>query len=471
MPAAAPTVRVLLVGDLMLGRGVGDLVIQAPETIFEQIRPVIVDADLAVGNLESPLTRRTHVLGPNALEALPEAASLLAGAGFDVLSVANNHAGDAGPETVSDTLAALRAADLAPVGGGTAAEAWAPLVVEREGVRIAFLAFDTTGAGPSADGGVGIAVWDPTRAEHAVAQARERADVVVVGLHGGVEYLPRPDPVLADVVDRVSSWGADVVWASGAHVPYPVTVSSTRFGRPSVQAPGLGNALFDRGLQGTETGAVLEVLVGHAGVVAYRTGHVESVLRSRFAGWQPPVGDAVSVDGEWWAPTLPFVAGEHTPADGVAPPFGDAVVVAASRGDLTGDGVADVVTVYRRPVRDRPLHRAFPGIEFADEAGNSAHLAVLDGADGRLLWGAGTLVRPVADVAVCDASLALGFGALADPDVHRVTSAGAWFWRGDGFSTLPVLPGTARLGCVDIDGDGRTEPILSGRTAGSDSGG
>ena len=145
--AAAPGVlRLFLAGDVMLGRNVAPVVTSDPASVFERLRPALVGADVAFANLESPLTDRPHLRGEFALEAAPSAATLLAGAGFDVLGLANNHATDAGLDTVLDSIAALEAAGLAWVGAGADAErAIAPLIVGSSGVRVGVLAFDMSG--------------------------------------------------------------------------------------------------------------------------------------------------------------------------------------------------------------------------------------------------------------------------------------------------------------------------------------
>jgi hypothetical protein len=335
-------------------------------------------------------------------------------------------------------------------------------VFERNGVRVAVLAVDATGGGPPAGDGPGVASWDADRVEQAVRQARAMADVVVVGMHGGVEYLPRPDPAMRHRVEQLTEWGADVVWGSGAHVRQPVVVSSTPDGRPSVQAPSLGNALFDQGLPGTSEGLVLEVLVGRDGVIAHRVGTVVAHLRAVFQGWDPPEGDVVALDAEWW--TLDRAV---DPADLATPEavseviglFAEATDVTAAQGDVTGDGVVDVVVSYRRPYRERLLHRAYPDTNFTDARGRTAHLSLFEPV-GRMIWGAGTLTSPVATFAICDGSLALAFSTL---DRDDVVSGGAWVWRTFGFTTSEVLDGAAIPVCIDIDRDGRTDPILIDR--------
>lgn len=324
------------------------------------------------------------------------------------------------------------------------------------------LAYDLTGGGPVAGHEPGVATWDPAAVREAVRSARAGADVVIVGLHGGVEYLPRPDPVLRGVVDQLTSWGADVVWAAGAHVPYPVSTGTGLDGRISLRAPGLGNALFDQGESRGGEGLLLEVLVDRDGVIAMRTGQVAAHLRSSFVGWDDPTGDAASLDGEWWSLVRPVEPVPSTAPDGPLPAHRPAsVAVDAGLGDVDGDGGDEIVVSYRRPFEPKLLHQAFPDVDLVDADGHAAHLAVYRADDGVLVWGAGTLLAPIADVEVCDGSLALGFSGLDDP---AVTNAGAWRWSAFGFSTATVLEGVAQPGCADVDADGHTDPVLTGRS-------
>ncbi|MDO8363040.1 MAG: CapA family protein [Actinomycetota bacterium] len=456
----ASPVRLVFLGDVMLGRHVAAVAELDPGSIFEHLRPTLVAADLALANLESPLTSRAHIGSGIALEADPSAAPLLASAGIDIVDLANNHATDAGPETVLDTLDATSAAGVRAVGAGADdIAAAAPLIVDVDGVRVGIVAFDLAGGTAAGAESPGVNGWDPVAAERAVRALRLEADVVIVGLHGGVEYLPQPDPVLQRVAGELAMWGADVVWGHGAHVAYPTT--TTVGGRPAVIAHGLGNALFDQRLPGTSEGLVLEVLVDANGVVAQRTGRVAiDAGRTSFAGWGLPAGDAVALANEWWSPVRVI-------AEQPAPPCAEmdidaifrrlpagATVLSSACGDVTGSGGNELVVAYRRPTSAETLQRAFPGRQWADSQGLSAHLAVMS-SDGRMLWGAATLLDPVGRVTVCSHSVAVELTTLDDP---AVTAVGAWRWREFGFATAPQLPGPALFSCADVDGDGTTEP-------------
>ncbi len=90
---------------------------QTPEGLFEDVRFVVAGADIAVANLESPLSVRPQVTTGEQLIGNPGSARLLGAVGFDAMGIANNHAGDAGSESVADTIAALEAAAVLPIGG------------------------------------------------------------------------------------------------------------------------------------------------------------------------------------------------------------------------------------------------------------------------------------------------------------------------------------------------------------------
>ena len=225
--AVAGTARLLFAGDAMLGRSVAVIARDDPEGLFRDVRRVIRAADVAAVNVESPLTLRPHIsANPHRLEAHPATARLLADAGFDIGSVANNHAGDAGPASVLDSVEALDGAGMLAVGGGAnAADAHRARTIEVHGLHVAFLAFDVSGSGLTAtEGRPGIATWDAATAETTVADARAANDIVVVSIHGGVADRESVDPLLAPVAERLASWGTDVVWGHGPHVEQPIVV-------------------------------------------------------------------------------------------------------------------------------------------------------------------------------------------------------------------------------------------------------
>ena len=272
---ALPTFTLAFVGDVMLGRGVAQALDGDWEVAFDDVRPWLVGADLAFANLESPLmaapfSPSSPALGRTEdgrydLRASPDAVAALRAAGFDVVSVANNHALDAGPAGLAQTLDVLRAAGIVGVADWEAGR-----LVDREIGRLVggerfpivqstgmptyqVLAFDDS-AGP----------MDVEGAVRAVAAAAEQADLVIVSVHWGGEYQAAPSPRQRTVAARLAAAGADVVAGHGPHVLQPVEwVGET------LVAYSLGNFLFDQPYPvDCHWGAILQITLRGNRIVA-----------------------------------------------------------------------------------------------------------------------------------------------------------------------------------------------------------
>lgn len=227
-----------LLGDVMLGRGVAQSLGAADgwETAFSAIAPSLAGADLALANLESPLTgvplqvAALDGQAPFDLRAPPDAARALFAAGLDLVVLANNHALDSGFEGLADTRAALQAYGLAAIGPGSQA-----LYRQVNGQLLAFLAFDLVGD-------------PPQEAEMlaAVAAARRQGALVLVSLHWGLEYQPGPYPAQHRLAQKLAQAGASLIWGHHPHVLQPVAWLSGPEGAPVLVAYSLGNALFDQ---------------------------------------------------------------------------------------------------------------------------------------------------------------------------------------------------------------------------------
>jgi poly-gamma-glutamate synthesis protein (capsule biosynthesis protein) len=451
----ADTVRILVVGDVMTGRGVANLLERDPDGVFSGVRHLLNDADIVGANLESPLTVRPHMsTNENELEAGPETAVALATAGFDLMSLPNNHSTDAGPDGLVDTIDAVTNAGMLVVGAGADHNAaTAPTIVDGA-VTVGFLAFDATGTGLPAGTEPGVAGWDPESSVAAAEALRSEVDVLIVSVHGGTEYLPVVDPGMNAIATALAEVGVDVVWGHGAHVTQPVQVLDRS--RSTVAATSLGNFLFDQAGPDRSTGAMLEVIAGNDGVVAYRVGVAEHPdRRIEFVEWLPPRAAAAWMHGSWWTLTQPPVPTVDTTTDLSGFRHGD--LVGAAMGDITGDGRDDIVASFRRPHRSTPFMDLHPEVRWADAEGRSAHLGIYDPDGLREVWVAGSVLMPIADFEICDGALAIVHNQLDDP---QVIAGSAWEWNGFGFDTAPDIPGPGSPACADIDADGLTEPVI-----------
>lgn len=220
------TVTIALVGDILpAGRVAEAMNREGADYPFRKARDLLQSADIAAGNLETPVTTR-GVPARNkqyVFRASPDHVPALREAGFDVLSLANNHSLDQGWEGLEDTIAHLKEAGLAPVGAGAnEREAFAPVLIERNGVTVAFIGLSRVvpdvswKAGPNHPG---VAeTYDTRRAVAAIREAKKRADLVVVMVHWGKERQDWPEPYQRKMGREFIDAGADLVIGSHAHV-------------------------------------------------------------------------------------------------------------------------------------------------------------------------------------------------------------------------------------------------------------
>lgn len=267
----------------MLDRSVGARVLWAgPEVVFAGVASVLRAADICIVNLECAVS---DVGEPQAksytFRAPPECVGALVDAGIDVVSLANNHALDWGPEALVQTRALCEAAGIAVVGGGRDdTEARRPAVVERNGLRIAVLGYvDAPAEGSfsraswkAAPGTPGVAWLDIDEMVADIAAAKREADHVVVMAHFGHEYHSTPSETQRLQARAAIDAGATVVAGHHPHVLQPVE----EYG-PGVIAYSLGNFVFDGFDPPANTSAILRVDIDGPRIASYRTTAVEVV--------------------------------------------------------------------------------------------------------------------------------------------------------------------------------------------------
>lgn len=187
---------------------------------FALIAPYLQDADLRFVNLETPLTDRPFQVKKRFLVATtPTRLQWLLDAGFNLLSLANNHTADAGVEGIADTLQALEAARASGrplwwTGAHTdPAQAAAPVVWAPPGksLRVAFLAFGNNASRHVAS------VFAASAVER-IRAARREAGFVIVSVHAGGEYQHVAEPALARRMRAFVDAGADLVLGHHPHV-------------------------------------------------------------------------------------------------------------------------------------------------------------------------------------------------------------------------------------------------------------
>jgi poly-gamma-glutamate synthesis protein (capsule biosynthesis protein) len=226
VPPAKRTTLVA-VGDILLGRSLGTRMEKSGDYAqpFRNVALLLQQADIAFGNLEGPFCGQPPYPGEGMIfRVRPRAIESLAFAGFDVLSMANNHTGDGGNACLTFTLAHLEAAGIAAAGAGANyADAHVPAIVVRNGVRFAFLGYTYAERNdrPESRQPV-VAGRNPASVRQDVAAALKVADAVIVSLHDGAEYTRRVARETSEFARAAIDSGAVLVLGHHPHVPQRV---------------------------------------------------------------------------------------------------------------------------------------------------------------------------------------------------------------------------------------------------------
>ena len=243
----AGRITIAATGDVMLGGSMAATVReQGADYPFDKTRGILTGADIAIGNLEAPFgtkgiafKKRFTFLVP------PRNAGALRNAGFDAVALANNHMIDYGLEPLKATLSLLDSLGIAHSGAGlNAAQARKPGIVERNGIRVAFLSYSRVHptqfwAGRKKPG---TAAANEMEVVADINAAKQMAELVVVSFHWGAELMDRPKDYQVRLAHAAIDAGADLVLGHHPHV-----LQGLELYRGKLIAYSLGNFAFGSG--------------------------------------------------------------------------------------------------------------------------------------------------------------------------------------------------------------------------------
>lgn len=268
----SPTKKVSLmaVGDIMLSRDVATKIkkYQDYKYPFLKTTELFKKADLTFGNLETPITPG-RVIHTNELtfRSDPEVVEGLIYAGFDILSLANNHTMNFGEKGLKDTLNYLKEAGISYIGAGeNRVEAYQPVIKEVKGLKFAFLAYNDTNMVPASyeatENRAGTAFMDIETMQEDVKKAQARADFVIVSMHSGREYTFIPNNRQEEFAHKAIEAGAILVLGHHPHV-----VQTMEKYQDGYILYSLGNFVFDQmWSQETREGLIAEIIFSPEGI-------------------------------------------------------------------------------------------------------------------------------------------------------------------------------------------------------------
>lgn len=267
----AEPVTLIFAGDLMLDDGPGRLIAAGGDPLAP-FAEILKAADYRIGNLECPVATTGAAFEQKiySFRARPEALAILQGR-FDAVSLANNHAGDYGHEAFVETMAHLDEAGIARFGGGrNLAEAHQPLWIERNGLKIAVLAYNEFKPRSFEAGadwpGVAWSEDDQVITDIRATKAAG-ADLIIPFMHWGWEKEGKPSARQQQLARRMIDEGAALVVGGHPHVTQGVEVYQ---GKPIIYS--LGNFVFDGfDYPAAQRGWLLRLKLDKSGVVFWDT--------------------------------------------------------------------------------------------------------------------------------------------------------------------------------------------------------
>ena len=242
---AFSSIRLLAVGDVNLGRGVGQAILNG-DTLFPfvAVRDSFIHYDIVFANLESQLSDQggetQHPKNNLIFTGPPAGAIALRKGGVSVVSVANNHALDYGVKALRETIRYLDSAGV--LHAGTSDDTlgmYEPAILSLNDIRVAVFACTDVMNFEGTWWKKHVASADTSGLLPRIRALRDSVDFIIVSYHGGDEYADRATLRTREFAREVIAGGADLFIGHHPHVPYGVEEDNGKYIVPS-----LGNFVF-----------------------------------------------------------------------------------------------------------------------------------------------------------------------------------------------------------------------------------
>ena len=263
LKAFSRDVEIILTGDIMLGRTVMSKSLDSddPTYPFKKVAGKLAEADFVFVNLENPIiencpgtsTGLKFCTDPKLIEGLKLAE-------VDVVTLANNHAGDYGKGGIEKTVKFLKEEGIEAVGLGNL------VIKEKKGIKFGFLGFNFVSKSPKDED------------FKLISDSNKKVDILIVGVHWGEEYQDKANKFQREWAKMLVEKGADVVVG---HHPHFVQDSESIEGKPVYYS--LGNFVFDQmWSEKTRQGLTLKLI--------YRNGQLVKIeeLPIYMSSWAQP---------------------------------------------------------------------------------------------------------------------------------------------------------------------------------------
>ncbi len=236
--------KILIAGDFVPRHRVAAQIESGDYSCLDEVKSIIQSSDYAIVNFESPVVTREaepiEKTGPN-LKCTERAMECIANAGFNCVTLANNHFRDYGQIGVEDTIDACAKYNIDHVGGGKTKEEAVRTIYKTIGDKsLAIINFCENEWSIASDRYGGASPLNPVRNYYQIQEAKKKADYVLVIVHGGVEGYQYPTPRMQETYRFFVDAGADAVVNHHQHC-----FSGYEIYKEKPIFYGLGNFCFD----------------------------------------------------------------------------------------------------------------------------------------------------------------------------------------------------------------------------------
>lgn len=250
-------IKLTAVGDIMMGNEVEAMIKRyGMKFPFQHVRSILKNSDITFGNLEAPLTNETikavwdytkiidtplvidgKVFRNVYCRAMPSSVEGLIYAGFDVVSLANNHILDYGETGLFDTMKILSEHNIKYIGAGkNINDARKPVIIQVKNMKVGFLAYSDVYLASRQKPGVASTKY----IKKDIRKLKDKVDITVVSIHGGMCIADHPLPDEIKMMHSIIDSGASLILRHHPHV-----IQGIEHYNKGVIVYSLGNFVFD----------------------------------------------------------------------------------------------------------------------------------------------------------------------------------------------------------------------------------
>ncbi len=261
----------MAVGDISLARRVYDAMkVKGMDYPFDKVRDILKQGDVVFGNLESPICDTGKPISKTKeviFRSPVETASSLKNAGFNLLSLANNHSLDFRSPCLIQSMDLLAQLQINTIGVFPKTQRiQSPVILTIHGIKIAFLGFSAVSPEEfySKDNEVFVAPSYLPDVREGVREAKSKSDLVVVSFHWGQEYQEAPTSYQVKIGHAAIDAGADIILGQHPHI-----LQGIEHYKKGWIFYSLGNFVFDLQNEKTWDSVILKIDLAKNGMRKY----------------------------------------------------------------------------------------------------------------------------------------------------------------------------------------------------------